>query len=241
MFQKIKVYLVPAFCVVETILLSLILFTDFYTAYVSFSVIITCFLASLIFIKDAKYNFLVSTALFFTVVSDFFLVVLFTYYPHEFFQSLAVTTFSVTQLCYFAYLIVNTSGSQIQRHITIRIIACVVAIALPIFILHESANYLALITMFYFANLLVSTAYAFRNYKKSPLFAIGLVFFILCDLFVGMQIGHGMFFTLPENSILYKIFFAPFNFMWLFYTISQTLIVLSLKYNKLEKEPLMTE
>ena len=241
MYQKIKDYLVPAFCVVEAILLSLILFTDFYTTYVCFSVIITCFLATFIFIKDAKFNFLVSIALLFTVISDFFLVVLFSYHPHEFFQSLAVTTFSVTQLCYFAYLIVNTSGSQIQRHITIRIITCVVAIVLPIFILQDSANYLALITMFYFANLLVSTAYAFRNYKKSPLFAIGLLFFVLCDIFVGMKMGHGVFFNIPENSFWYKLFFCDFNFMWLFYTISQTLIVLSLKYNKLEKEPLMTE
>ena len=241
MYQKIKNYLLPAFCVVQVILLSLILFADFYTTYVCFSVVITCFLASLIFIKDSKYNFLVSIALFFTIVSDFFLVVLFSYYPHEFFQSLAVTTFSVTQLCYFAYLIVNTTGKQIQRHITIRMVSCVVAIFLPIFILHESANYLALISMFYFANLLVSTVYAFRDYKKSPLFAIGLAMFVLCDIFVGMKMGHGVFFTLPENSFLYKLFFSDFNFMWLFYTASQTLIVLSLKYNKLYNKPLLSE
>lgn len=241
MYQKIKVYLIPAFCVVEAILLSLILFTDFYTSYVCFSVVVTCFLASLIFIKDAKYNFLVSTALFFTVVSDLFLVLLFSIKPLGEYQSIAVTTFSVTQLCYFAYLIVNTTGKQIQRHITIRIIACVVAIFLPIFILHESANYLALISMFYFANLFVSTVYAFRNYKKSPLFAIGLVLFVLCDIFIGLQIGSGLFFNIPESSFIYKIAFAPFNFAWLFYTFSQTLIVLSLKYNKLNEAPKITE
>lgn len=72
----------------------------------------------------------------------------------------------------------------------------------------------AVIALFYFTNLLINTAEAFALGAEVPLFALGLLLFVLCDLCVGAcDLGIFVSFTWWGS--------------WLFYLPSQVMIVLS--------------
>ena len=70
--------------------------------------------------------------------------------------------------------------------------------------------------------------------KKSPLFAIGLVLFLLCDTIIGINVASGAYITISEASLLYKITHLPFDLAWVFYIPSQAFIALSL-HTKVDK------
>lgn len=71
-----------------------------------------------------------------------------------------------------------------------------------------------ILSLFYFANLLINTAEASALGSKAPLFALGLFLFVCCDLCVGARnLGIFVSFTWWGS--------------WLFYLPSQALIVLS--------------
>ena len=91
-------------------------------------------------------------------------------------------------------------------------------------ILKDKFDFLSAISMFYFTNLILNIVLSFFEFKKSPLFAIGLLLFLGCDIFVGLQVANGLYINIPTDSILYNIIFAPFNISWLCYLPSQTLI-----------------
>lgn len=72
----------------------------------------------------------------------------------------------------------------------------------------------AVLSLFYFANLLINAAEALALGTRAPLFALGLLLFVCCDLCVGAyNLGIWESFTWWGS--------------WLFYLPSQTLIVLS--------------
>lgn len=71
-----------------------------------------------------------------------------------------------------------------------------------------------ILSLFYFVNLLINTVEAFALSSKAPLFALGLLLFVCCDLCVGARnLGIFVSFTWWGS--------------WLFYLPSQALIVLS--------------
>ncbi len=100
-------------------------------------------------------------------------------------------------------------------------------------ILGEASNFLSLITMFYFANLVTNQIYAFAQTKHSYLLPIGLFLFILCDVFVGLSVLESSFLPIPEDSLIHKINEIGLNMAWVFYVPSQTLIALSVNEDKL--------
>lgn len=234
--RQFSKHIVCAFLILQTILLFFVLFNN-KSPYISFSIIAICFLTSIIFVRQARFNFFITFAMLFTLASDFLLVLLLPNKDTLKIREIAVTIFCGAQLCYFCYLVENSSGKKLQTHVMVRIFVCFAALVVPMLVLQSLVNYLVLVTMFYFANLLVSCIYAFIDYKKSPLLAWGLLFFILCDLFVGVQEGYNLgVLGISQNSLIYKIFFTPFNFIWLFYTIAQCLIVLSMRYNNVPEK-----
>ena len=234
--RQFSKHIVCAFILIQTVLLFLALFCNV-SSYVNFSIIAVCFFTSIIFVRQARFNFFITFAVMFTLISDFFLVLLLPNKDTLKIREIAVAVFCCAQICYFCYLVENSSGQKLQTHVMVRILVCFASLIVPMLVLKSLVNYLVLITMFYFANLLINCIYAFIDYKKSPLFAWGLLFFILCDIFVGFQQGYELgVLGIEQSSFIYKLFFAPFNFIWLFYTISQCLIVLSMRYNNVPEK-----
>ncbi len=220
------------FMAFELACLSVILFADgkIVTAF-SFIAVSSAFLFSLIFISFKKENYLTQIALFFTVIADIFLVLV---KPMN--QAIVMTSFSLTQIIYFILLLRQSDNKKLRlASIISRTIVVVGVIIATIIVVKDKVDYVALISMFYYANLIMNLIFAFINFRKNPLFAFGLLFFLLCDTFIGLNVAVGTYINVPETSILYKMAHPNFNWAWLFYVPSQTLISLSSVIHKRNK------
>ncbi len=190
---------------------------------ISFSSVAAALAFSLLYLSRNTKSLSTSSGLLFTVISDLFLVIIKPQY-----KLVAMIFFSLAQLSYFARLLYTECDRQRRLwHLAIRISASLFAIVLTLLVLRDKADALSLVSMFYYANLIINIVYAFINRRDSLIFAIGLVFFILCDTVVGLSVMDGMYFDFAEGSLIYRIIHADINLIWLFYVPSQTLIALS--------------
>ncbi len=106
-------------------------------------------------------------------------------------------------------------------------IPMVLITVIALFILKDNTDALAIISVLYYANLIINMVMAFARIKKFPLLGIGFVLFILCDTVIGLQVASGGYLPIGENSLLYKILFMDLNLAWMFYLPSQVLIALT--------------
>lgn len=190
---------------------------------VSFLSIINPFLYSLSFNKS-KEVVMTNIALFFTVISDLFLVIIEPTY-----KDIAMISFNIVQICYFLRLLL-LSNNKI-RDLIIRIALIVFVVIITILVLKDKTDFLSIISMIYYINLILNLVYSFINFKVSPLFAIGLLLFICCDTLIGFDNLSG-YLSINESSFIYKLNHLNFNLAWVFYVPSQTLISLSCVDNK---------
>lgn len=221
------------FVAVQLVLLTLILCDLEFNEWFCFAVVLLAFSHAVFSAKNKKHGLILVLAMAFTLVSDVFLVLIYHNTGSIVDQSIGMTTFSLAQLSYFVYIYLNSSDKKLKLiHCLVRVGACVFLIALTLIVLKDNVNYLAIITMFYFANLLLNAIFSFIIRPKNLALAIGFIFFICCDIFVAALAVEGLFITISEQSILYWFAHPPINFAWLFYTISQTLISLSIYLKK---------
>ena len=147
---------------------------------VSFGSVVLAFIYSILVLTKNKDSVLTSIGLFFTVCSDIFLVVL-----NPRIQVLAMVFFSITQIAYFLRII-NLQKSQKLRliHLIVRLVTIVIAIVATIIVLKEKTDFLSLISLFYYANLVINLIFSFMMDEKNILFSIGLICFACCDLLI---------------------------------------------------------
>ena len=187
--------------------------------------IILVLLYSLLFKNKNISVLLMQLAFVFTLASDTFLVGV---APKI--QWLAMTTFFIAQSLYFAKMLLSLKAKKhIADNIAIRAILIGCAVLLGWLVLKEKLDYVAAISLMYFASIIHNVILAFVLFKKSPLFAFGMLLFLCCDIVVGLNSAISVYISVPETSILYKIAFAPFNLAWTFYLPSQTMLALSTK------------
>lgn len=222
-----KKYILPAICVfiaVEAVLSILIqVIGGMANSIISFLSIVLCFFFHLLFFKRDVFWISTQIGLLTTVCADCFLVLL---SPRE--QLLGMLFFSVTQVCYFLRIYYSqTSKKEQLLHVLLRLGCIVLIIAITVLILGKSTDALAIISVIYYANLIVNIAFAFRQGKEYRIFAIGLLLFSLCDLSVGLSVLDEIYINIPNESFLYRIVHPGFNLAWLFYVPSQALIALS--------------
>lgn len=226
MLNKVK-NLTPfiiVFCLIEGVLGYLIQTTSsLLCSYLSFSSIALSFIFCLLLFRKEIEHKITVLALFFTLWADFFLCGIVSF---KFIQELAMLFFVGTQTCYFLRIFINQTKKEKIVHLSIRIPVFLFAIILTAIVLKENTNFLSLISLFYYANLLVNVVFAFIKFKKAPLLAIGLLLFSLCDVFVGLSMIDG-FMHIPDGSLIYQIKNIPLNMAWLFYVPSQTVLALS--------------
>ena len=204
--------------------------SGFFERLVCFFSVVCAALFALLHLNKKKESILTVLALGFTVCADVFLVLL-----AEQQRLLAMCFFSLVQICYFVRILLeNTNKATRTRHLSTRAFALVLALVLTLSVLGDGADALSVVSMLYFANLIVNIVFAFVGFKKTPLLAIGLLSFAMCDVLVGLSLID-MYISIAEDSFIYKITHTGFNLIWTFYVPSQTLIALSaakLKYRE---------
>ena len=190
------------------------------------AVVLACLFAFLFFSRTPRY-YLTQAALLTTVCADYFLVLR---GAKE--KLVAMLFFSLTQLCYFARIyFTETSKKTRTVHAILRVSLPLLTILVTLLVLGKNADAVALVSMFYFANLLLNVVFAFLLGEKLPLLAIGLLLFACCDVFVGLSLIEG-YLPLAEGSLIYRLAHPGFNLAWVFYVPSQALLALSLTRQK---------
>ena len=227
--KRLLIALSLVFVIIETAL-GILIQTPKSNNYIQyFAIVLACVFFSLFFEKSKSYLF-TQIALICTVLADFFLVHLF---PMQ--QLNGMIFFSLTQIAYFLRIYFEEQSTKIRKiHLTTRIIASIVVIVATFVVLGKNADALAIISMFYYANLILNIVFAFINFKNAQILAIGLVLFAICDTFIGFA-NITPYMSLSESSLIYKILYSGINVAWLFYVPSQMLLAISLLPNKIKK------
>lgn len=205
-----------AFLLAEGILYSLILTTHGELLMgSSFASIVLCFAYALL----CRGTPLLVAGLASTVAADFFLTAC---YPRQ--QLAGMVFFLAVQTLYAIFL--HRQGFR-RGWLAVRLGLTALITAVAFAVLREKTDALAVISVWYYANLVMNMLMAFGKIRSFPLLAVGLVLFILCDTVVGLQVASEGYLSIGKETLLYRILFVNFNLSWLFYLPSQVLIALT--------------
>ena len=220
---KYRTPLIRSFCAIEAIL-AILLHTQggMLGRHFSFTSVLLAFFFCFLFMEKSPAYLFTQLALLGTVLADSILV----YGRPE--TTLAMCFFSVTQLAYAARLHTAMPPSRRPLHIAVRLLGSSVAILLVFLVAKEGTDALAVVSLFYFANLVMNAVYAFIFFEKPGLFAFGLLLFVFCDVFVGFSMLGG-YLPLPDTALIDFLTSPPINMAWVFYLPSQVLLALSLR------------
>lgn len=190
-----------SFLLIEVLIYLLFIIFDLLkisSTYIKYFGIILCFIYTIC--NHKKFQ---SLAMAFTLIADFFLLVLNDYYE------VGVLSFVVVQIIYLIF-IKNINNKNFSKFLLARILLMIIGFV--ILFITNNISLLNVLVIIYFSNLLLNT---FQSYTiKNNTLAVGLTLFVCCDICVGL---HNI---LPQDTI------ATF-LMWVFYLPSQVLIVLS--------------
>lgn len=168
------------------------------STYIKYSGIVLCLIFAIYNRKKFQ-----SASMVFTLIADFFLLVLNNHYE------IGLLSFIIVQIIYF-YFLGNIEKSYFNMFLFIRGFLIIVgSLILPLF---NAMNLLNELVLIYFINLLLNAIEAWISGNRT--LAIGLALFVCCDVCVGLH----------NINAAFKL--ATF-LMWVFYLPSQVLIVLS--------------
>jgi hypothetical protein len=185
------------------------------------AVLLACLFCTLFASRSPSY-LLTQAALLCTVGADWFLVMR---EPRE--QLPAMIFFLGTQLSYFLRLYFeDTSHARRRVHLYLRTGASVFALALTWAVLGERCDALSLVSVLYYAHLILNLTFAFLQTGIS-FFSVGLLFFLLCDTVVGLSCIDP-YLPIPADSPLRALLSPGFDLVWAFYVPSQALLAASL-------------
>ena len=162
-----------------------------------------------------------------TCMADLFLVV---WQPQQ--QLWGMVWFLCAQ-CLYAVKLQRLSHSKILG--IVRVALTGIGALVTVIVLREKTDALAVISVCYYANLIMNIVQSLANFKKTPLLAIGFILFLLCDTVIGLQVAAGGYLPISEGSLLHRIIFMDFFLSWFFYLPSQVLIALSSRKKEMLK------
>ena len=189
-----------------------------YSSYLS---IVVCFCYALLFVRNEP---LTVAGLAFTVAADHCLVVC---DPIQ--RTWGMAFFLVAQSLY-AIRLHRVIGSRV--FLILRVSLSLLGAAAAWIVLGSKTDLLSILSILYYANLILNLFAAFFRFKTEKLAALGFLLFILCDTVIGLQVACGGYLPISENSIIYKIIFMDFHLSWFFYLPSQVLLALSVGLKK---------
>lgn len=204
-----KKIIILTYLIIQLILYSLILFinTNIRVEFTTYSVIVLNMIMGvyLLIINKNKDNIYSLFALIFTLVSDTFLI-------FDINKIIAMISFCIVQILYMLKIKMILSKNKFNYYDIIRISVITIAIIILSIIYKDI---LISITTFYFIMLIFNLFESVPLIKKNWLIPIGLLLFILCDIFVSLD-----FLNVNLN--------ISFNIIWFFYTPSQVFLTLSM-------------
>ena len=217
MLKKASFWLASVFIAVAAVLYYIIIFAPGnILRSAQYGAIVACFLFAALHLK--KGNRWIVAGLLFTLGADYCLVVC---QPIQ--QLWGMVFFLGTQTCYAICLWLRRKNWGL---LWARLGLVVVAEAVTVIVLGKNADPLALVSLAYYAMLIMNILVAFTQWKKDRLLPIALVLFLLCDTVIGLQVMSGGYLPIAEGSVLHRIIFSGFNLSWFFYLPSQVLLAL---------------
>lgn len=222
--KKSKIIALTCFLTIQAVLFVLVQATkgEINDA-VSFAVVVLSAAFMLLCFERSKNYVLMQIGLVCTIFADLFLVVI-----DPMIQLPAMFFFSGTQICYFLRIYFATEGKKEKLiHLILRASLIIAVQVTTVIVLKEKTDALSLVSMFYYTNLVLNVIFAFIHFKKMPLFAIGLVLFLLCDTIIGLDIMAESYITGKALETFNSIF-TGLNWAWVFYAPSQALLGISL-------------
>jgi hypothetical protein len=139
------------------------------------SVILACIFC-LVFVEKSKSYLFTQIALIFTVFADFFLV-----YLNNSNRLFAMICFSVTQITYFLRIYFEDENQTRKKvHLVLRASLSLIILISTCLVLGKHTDALALVSIFYYVNLVLNIVFSFFNFKNSWIFMLGLICFVIC-------------------------------------------------------------
>ena len=192
-------------------------------AHLRYATVILACLFCVLFAERTWDYLLTQLALIATVCADFFLVL-----PSVPNQLPGMLCFSVAQLSYAACLALAESRPRYLRiQLWSRGILSVAALAVTVAVLGRGADAVALVSIFYYVNLILNLAFAWTQLPHRILMAVGLTLFLLCDTVIGLSFLDG-YLPVDKTSLIYRLIHPDFDLAWAFYLPSQMLLAISL-------------
>lgn len=188
-----------------------------------FATVVLACLFCVLFAERSREYLLTQAALLLTVCADWFLVL-----PPSPNQLPGMLFFAVAQLAYAARLY-GSDGRPSRRRAQIisRLCLSVIAMASAALVLGKATDAVALISLFYYANLVLNIVFAWTQASKRFIMAAGLTLFLLCDTLVGFAFLDS-YLTVEKGSLIDRINHPGFDLAWAFYLPSQMLLAVSL-------------
>ena len=191
-------------------------------SYLAYAGILFCFCASLLWKKPFPHRYLISIALFGTLLADLILLFFIEY------RLLAMFFFSLVQLAYGAFLFLIKDRKSFFSLI-VRILCILILEMIGLMILKDRFDLLVGVSLFYFSNLLCNGFLAL--FQKRWMLAAGFTLFLCCDMLIGIS-EMRMMNLLSAQSIWYQVFDLPVNIFWVFYLPSQVILAASVLFLK---------
>jgi|GEM_PF-2199393 len=191
--------------------------------YISFIFILANFIFALLVFVPSKNDILVIVALFFTILSDLFLILI----PTQF--EIGLVFFNVVQICY-AIRVSRIYQSKIRLIFSIvaRFFFSITISIIAIVLLPSELHLVVILTAVYFSSLLINCVSSFTNFPRARMFAFGFLLFICCDFFVG--ISFALINTDLDLNMFSFVNSTRINYAWIFYPFSQILLAATVIY-----------
>jgi hypothetical protein len=222
--EKAKNIIAPSFVFVMTALWIIIVFISS-NRYIAYAGVVACFAFSLLFINRTNLVLVQVLAFAFTVIADFFLILLEGEH-----KTIAMLSFLIAQGFYALKTLLYAKSKREKRvQLILRLALSIVGGALVFIVLKSQAQALFVISVVYYVNLILSVIFSYMHFKggkNQKLTAIGLSLFSLCDITIGFDFLIDIF-SLGASSLIYKIVSLPINLVHFFYYPSQTLLAVS--------------
>lgn len=193
------------------------------------AIILACLCCAVLAERSREYAF-TQVALVCTVCADYFLV-----WTQPIKQLPAMAFFLCAQTAYAARLYLLACKTERRVQLISRVALCAVIVGVTLAVLGHNADALAIVSMLYYAQLMLNVVFAFVKFRSRAVLAIGFLLFLLCDTVIGLDLING-YLPIPPDALLYKIIRPGFNLAWVFYLPSQVLLSLSLLQKKFRKE-----
>ena len=189
----------------------------------AYCAILLCFVTSIVLLNKNKHSILQCVALFATACADYFLIL-----KGGVNKDVAMCFFVVAQLAYgLRTLCMASVKKEITINLTARALLCVLLVAGALLVVDDTPAFVV-VSMVYFANLVANVFFALLHFKQNKLFALGLVLFVCCDVFVGLKEMIGLF-GWGEELFVVKMLTSNISVHSIFYHPSQVLLSISAK------------